>query len=163
MRLLFILLSMFWVLNACQSTTAQAPDKPVPSDTALLELTLPAGASFKINNEQYRPNKPGEARILPFRPFKPDQIGQYELKVEFSSGAVAKRTLSLCGGDRVRLPFLAPGTSPPELIPQMGHHETVTSVSFCPDSRRRPHWFVRWDCHPVGRRDRTKYQEIRIG
>ncbi len=125
-----------FVVVLVSTATGQAQsssDADVPQDTAIVELTLPEGASFKLNDQQYRASKAGEKRVLPLRPFPPGRSFPYELEVQFSDGSITQKTLALRGGERVRVPILSPHVQRPEFVLQTGFASTVMSGAFTPD------------------------------
>jgi WD40 repeat protein len=129
-----ILIACFGLLiPECLSQIESSSVPDVPLDTAILELTLPEGTSFRINDQQYRASMAGEIRILPFRPLPPNQSFTYQLEVQFSDGSVTHRTLALRGGERVRLPILSPHVQRPEFALQTGFPGSVMNGVFSAD------------------------------
>ncbi len=112
-----------------------ANTSPVPEDTCILELDIPAGASFRINNQGYPARLTRGVRRLPFHPFTRGQIARYELSIALADGQTTKRSLLLRGGETVRL-SVPSSTRRPELVLQVGHSILVNAGTFSPDSRR---------------------------
>lgn len=108
----------------------------VPPDTAILELALPAGTRFKINDEPYRASTASETRVLPFRLLRPGQTATYQLEVQFADGEITQRTLALRGGERVRLPMRASRAPRPEIVVQTGEASGMVSAAFSPEGKR---------------------------
>jgi len=127
------LISFVLVLVPTATVQAQASEADVPQDTAIIELTLPEGASFKINGQPYRASKKGEKRILPVRPLQPGRSFSYQLEVQFLDGSSIRKTLVFRGGERVRVPILSPNAQRPEFVLQTGFRSLAMNGAFTGD------------------------------
>src|SRR5262245_49984108 len=105
-----------------KAETAGTPET-LPENKAVLELSLPPGATVRVDGTDY-----GTKRVLSFEPLTPGKFFQYGLTVRFRAGGEAHRTLLMRGGRRVSLTLAEPDSSRPELVLQSGHH--VGSVAF---------------------------------
>jgi Tol biopolymer transport system component len=87
--------------NAPEHLAAQ--ETPLASDTCVLELTVPEGATVNIDGRDY-----GTPRPLTFRSLTPGKQYISKLRVRFPEGGEAQRIVFIQGGRVVRTAVMAP-------------------------------------------------------
>ena len=85
-----------WSLVAHGQSTS---DRPLATDTCVLDLKLPAGATVKIDGRDY-----GAKRTLTYSRLKPGQIYPANVDIRFGDGQQLQRRVWIQGGRRIVLP-----------------------------------------------------------
>jgi len=134
--------------------TAQDRVERVPGDTCILELTLPEGATVKVDGRDY-----GTKRRLVYGKLQPGKTYVAKVHMTFPGGQHEDHKVLVEGGRLVRLASLGRSAIRPELVLQTGHTGLVKSVAFSPTgqcalTRSVDGRVILWDVG-VGRQLRT--------
>lgn len=110
---------------------AQGPeDKLVPEDTCILELTLPEGATVKVDSRDY-----GTKRWLTYSDLQPGKTYVAKVHITFPGGGVEDHKLMIEGGRLVRLASAGTSARTPELVLNTRHRTGVECFALSPDGR----------------------------
>jgi WD40 repeat protein len=105
-------------------------ENPVPHDTCILDVSLPAGSTVTLDGESYL-----DKREFTWSDLARGTIFVSKLDLRFAGGAQDSRTILVEGGRRIRLAMQNPNTTRPELVLQTGHSEGIRDAAFSPDGK----------------------------
>src|SRR5262249_34359450 len=105
-------------------------EKPGPhgSDTAVLEVQAPRGATVRLDGQDQ-----GDQRRFLFRSLAGNRLYQHAVVVRFPDGREVRRDLLLKAGWHVRLPVASPRTARFDMVMQCGHSKQITAAAYSPD------------------------------
>lgn len=112
--------------------TIHADQAIPPTDTGIIDLEIPKGATATVSGREY-----SASRALEFKPFAPGASAKYDFTVRLSNGRSVMRSVLLMGGRRVRLAVTdEPAGARPELVLQTGHTNRIAAIAYSPDGTR---------------------------
>jgi WD40 repeat protein len=113
------------------ATSRIACADPVPKDTCVIDLQLPARATTSVDGRDY-----GEKRRLEYNGLEAGKTYAVQLVVKVPEADPVQRRVLIQAGARVTLAIPAPGTVAPPTELQLGHPEGLSALAFSPDGRQ---------------------------
>jgi WD40 repeat protein len=103
------LTSFFWVLAflcawAACSLAQDDPEKAQPTQPAVLDLLLPAGATVTVDDKDL-----GDTRTVTIDDIKPTEYRRVKVAVKYPDGSQDERLVDVAAGQRVAVPMPLPG------------------------------------------------------
>ncbi len=117
--------------KAAAQRVAQLKSKDeTPADRCVVQLSLPAGATIKIDDTDY-----GETKTLSFDQLAPGQRYVSQATIHNADGTREQRSLVIEGGRTIRLVSRALAKQTAEPVLQAGHRGYIRSLDFTRDGR----------------------------